>query len=87
MWEAAPISSGRWLIRGLPWWTFATEELEFLDHHHGADTRRTGLLAELTAACDKWDRILEDDLAGNEAEHEAAIRIVAIARSLIPTLT
>lgn len=37
-------------------------------------------LDELAAACDHWDQIIESDLASNDAEHDAALRVIEIAR-------
>ena len=40
---------------------------------------------ELAAACDRWDRVIESDLATNDAEHDAALRIIEIARRVCST--
>ena len=42
-------------------------------------------VAELAAACDRWDRVIESDLATNDAEHDAALRIIEIARRVCST--
>lgn len=81
-WDAVLLPEGRWLLRGVDWWTFDESELEFLDTPKKAqgEPKVPDELDELVAACDHWDKVIESDLATNDAEHEAALRIIEIAR-------
>ncbi|NTY62620.1 hypothetical protein [Mycolicibacterium sphagni] len=81
-WEATLLREGRWLVKGVHWWTFAEDELEFLDPPTTTpgEQQVPDELDELAAACDHWDQVIESDLASNDAEHDAALRIIEIAR-------
>lgn len=81
-WEATVLPDGRWLVKGVLWWSFAADELEFVETPEKAPGEDDGRedLDELAAACDRWDRVIESDLASNDAEHDAALRIIEIAR-------
>ncbi|SLJ81148.1 hypothetical protein [Mycobacteroides abscessus] len=81
-WDATVLPEGRWLLRGVHWWTFDESELEFLDtpkKAHG-EQQVPDELDELAAACEHWDKVIDSDLATNDAEHDAALRIIEIAR-------
>ncbi|MFL0286883.1 hypothetical protein ACJH6J_23950 [Mycobacterium sp. SMC-18] len=82
VWEATVLPDGRYAVKGVHWWTFAEAELEFVDYPETTQGEQQvpDELDELAAACDHWDRIIESDLATNDAEHEAALRIIEIAR-------
>lgn len=83
-WDATLLPEGRWLIRGVHWWTFDASELEFLNGSETAqgDEQVLDELEELAAACDHWDQVIESDLASNDAEHDAALRVIEIARRI-----
>ncbi|CPT78052.1 Uncharacterised protein [Mycobacteroides abscessus] len=85
VWEATVLPDGRYAVKGLQWWTFAEAELEFLDHPETTPGKQQvpDALDELAAACDHWDRVIESDLANNDAEHEAALKIIEIARRCV----
>lgn len=84
-WIATHTTEGRWAIEGLPWWTFAPDELEFLD----ADDPDANavLLDELLEACQRWERDLADELAGTATSQDAAVTVIGIIRRLATTLT
>jgi hypothetical protein len=84
-WIATSTHDGRWRIESLPWWTFGTDELEFLDDEDPASN--AAMLDELFDACERWDRDLADDLAGTDAPHDAAVTVISILRRLATTLT
>ncbi|MFV8161289.1 hypothetical protein ACNQVK_04065 [Mycobacterium sp. 134] len=81
-WDATLLPEGRWLLQGVHWWTFDEAELEFLDTPQKAlgEQQVPDELDELVAACDHWDKVIESDLATNDAEHDAALRVIEIAR-------
>lgn len=83
-WIATRAPDGRWKIEGLPWWTFADDELEFLDDDDPASN--TAMLDELFEASQRWDRHLADDLAGTAITPDAAITVIGILRRLHRTL-
>lgn len=85
VWIATRTPEGRWAIESLPWWTFAPDELEFLD----ADDPEANavLLDELLEACQRWERDLADELAGTAAPQDAAVTVIGIIRRLATTLT
>lgn len=85
VWIATHTSEGRWAIESLPWWTFATDELEFLDD----DDPETNavMLDGLLEACQRWERDLAHDLAGPDATQDAAVAVIGIIRRLATTLT
>lgn len=83
-WQATVLPEGRWLVNGVPWWTFAEDELEFLDPTPPTTPGEDQvLLDELADACDRWDRVIRDELSGNDGEHDAALTVIAIARRVI----
>lgn len=86
-WEATVLPEGRCLVKGVLWWTFAEDELEFLDPPTTTpgEDQMADELGELAQACDRWDRIIESDLATNDAERDAALTIIKIARRVITT--
>jgi hypothetical protein len=84
-WVAVRTPDDRWAIEGLPWWTFGAEELEFLDDDDPASY--AAMFDELFAACERWDRQLTDDLAGNPASQDAAVTVIGILRHLAATQT
>lgn len=80
-WIATLAPDGRWKIEGLPWWTFAADELDFLDDDDPASS--AAMLDELSAACERWDREVAADLAGRApASHDAAVTVIGIIRHL-----
>lgn len=84
-WIATRTTEGRWAIEGLPWWTFAPDELEFLDADD-SDANAV-LLDELLEACQRWERDLADELAGTATSQDAAVTVIGIIRRLATTLT
>lgn len=82
-WIVSGTPDGRWAIAGLPWWSFAAEELEFLADDDPAS--HEAMFDELFAAIDRWDRQLTDDLCGDGTTTDAAVTVIAILRRLVTT--
>lgn len=85
VWIATYTPDGRWAIESLPWWTFAADELEFLDDDD--PEANAVMLDELLEVCLRWERDLADDLAGIAAPQDAAVTVIGIIRRLATTLT
>ena len=84
MWIATRTSGDRWDIQSLPWWTFQSDELEFLDDVDPVGN--AAMLDEVVAACERWDRQVADDLNGNPLTRDAAVTVIGILRRLATTL-
>ncbi|WP_088295430.1 hypothetical protein [Mycobacterium avium] len=84
VWIATRTSGDRWDIQSLPWWTFQSDELEFLDDDDPVGN--AAMLDEVVAACERWDRQVADDLNGNPLTRDAAVTVIGILRRLAATL-